>query len=118
MNWISQSFNISNIICSRSQLFDHRDVLKKLRNIHKKNTSSDGILIKLQASNRQSETLIKKSTPAQIFSQESCKNIKNTIFAKQLRVTASVFITLLKYSFRFIMHFSTAFIIFKRVTQS
>ena len=38
------------------------------------------ILIKMQASNRQSETLIKKETPAQLLSCELCKNFKNTFF--------------------------------------
>ena len=50
MNCISGSFNISNFISSRSQLFDYIDVIKKLRNIQRKIPVLKSILIKLQAS--------------------------------------------------------------------
>ena len=78
MNRIGRSFNISNFISSRSQVFGRADVFKRLRNIHMKAPVLECILIKLQASNLQSETLIKKGTPEQVFSCESWKNFKNT----------------------------------------
>ena len=50
----SRSFNISNLV------FGCIDVLKKSLKIHRKTPVLECILIKMQASNLQSETLIKK----------------------------------------------------------
>ena len=47
----------------------------------------------------QSETFIKKETPAQVFPCEFCEIFKKTFLIKQLRVTASVTSTMLKYDF-------------------
>ena len=48
------------------------------------------ILIKTQALNVQSATLIKKETPAQVFSCEFCKNFKNT-FLKNSNINIATF---------------------------
>ena len=48
-------------------------------------SSQDSILVKMQASNLQSEALIKKKTPAQVFSCEYSKSLKNTLFIELLR---------------------------------
>ena len=68
MNWISQSFNISNFITSRSQVFDHLGVLKNFsRKIHMKKLVLKSVFNKFQASNVQLATFITKETSAQVF---------------------------------------------------
>ena len=62
----------------------------------------------------QSDTLIKKVTPAQVFSCEFCKNLRIPFFIEQHH--ASVILTLLKYDFQFIADFSRTFVTFQRVT--
>ena len=80
MNWINRSFNISNVIRSRSQSFGRINTLKKLCKILRKTPALVCILIKMQASNLQPEIFIKKETPSRIFSCEFCKKFKNTFF--------------------------------------
>ena len=64
MNWISQSFNISDFISSRSKVFGGIDVIKKLLKSHKKIPVCSSVFsITLQASNLLSESLIKKEAP-------------------------------------------------------
>ena len=48
-------------------------------------SSQDSILVKMQVSNLQSEALIKKETPPQVFSCEYSKSFKNTLFIELLR---------------------------------
>ena len=64
MKWFSWSFNFSNFIRSRFHMFGCIDVLKKLWNVHKKTTVLECALIKFQAANLHSETLIRNETPA------------------------------------------------------
>ena len=64
MNWISTFFNISNFISSRSQVFRRRAVFKRLRKVHRKTLVLEWILIKMQASNLQFQTLIKDTLKA------------------------------------------------------
>ena len=66
----------------------------------------------LQISNLQSGTLIKSETLAQVFFCEFCEIYKNKFFIEQLRVTASIALTLLKYNFQFVVHFSPTFVNF------
>ena len=89
MHWISRSFNISNFISSGSQVFSRIDVLKKLRKVQRKTPALKCILIKMQ-------TL--------------------TFFVEQL--CASVILTVLKYDFQCIVHFSPTFVTFQRVYQT
>ena len=87
MNWISQSFDISNFVSSRLKFFSGIDFLKKLLKLHKKTPVCSSVFsITLQASNLPAENLIKKETPAQVFSAE---DFKNTLFIEHLQVTTS-----------------------------
>ena len=56
------------------------DVFKKLRKVHRKTPLLECILIKMQASNLQCETLIEKEMPAQVFPYEFCKIFKDIFF--------------------------------------
>ena len=53
-------------------------VLKKFCNVNKKTPALESILMKLKASNLQSETLIKNETPAQVFFRVFYENFMNT----------------------------------------
>ena len=67
MNWISQSFNISNFISSRSQVFDQLGVPKNFtRKIQMKKLVLKPVFSKLQASNVKLATFITKETSAQV----------------------------------------------------
>ena len=99
MNWISRSLSICKFFCSSSQMFGHIGVLKNYAKFTRKYQCWSRFLIKLQFSYFQPSTFIKKETPAQVLSYESCENFKNTFFIEQPRVIASVTATLLKYFF-------------------
>ena len=71
------SFNISNFILNRSQVFNQINVPKKLHVVFiGKTCVLECVLIKLQASNLQSETLIKKEISAQGFPVNFAKLIR------------------------------------------
>ena len=84
-NFIFLCSDISNFISSPSQVFGRIDVLQKLHNIQRKTSELEYILIKLQASNFQSETLIRKETPAKVFSCEFCKKFRTPFYETALR---------------------------------
>ena len=77
-NWISRLLNISKFFSSRSLVLGRIGVLKKFCNVNKKTPALESILMKLKASNLQSETLIKNETPAQVFFREFYENFMNT----------------------------------------
>ena len=73
----SASFNISNFILNHSQVFNQINVPKKLHAVFiGKTCVLECVLIKLQASNLQSETLIKKEISAQGFPVNFAKLIR------------------------------------------
>ena len=74
---------------------------------------SSVLLIKSQAPNLQTETLIRKKTPEQVFSCDFREIFENISIIEQLRVTESVTLTLLKQDFPFIMHFSPTTVTFQ-----
>ena len=118
MNWISRSFNISNLISNRSQVLSYLDVLNRLRKINRKISCWGVFLTKLQPSNFQFATLIKEEAPAQVLSCEFWEVFKNTFFIKHLCVTPSVTLTLLKYDFQFIVHFSPTVATYQIIYQT
>ena len=67
MNWIRRSSNISKFISSRLQAFGRIDVLKKSHKVHRTTPVLEFLLLKMQASNLQSENLIKGEIQAQAF---------------------------------------------------
>ena len=73
---------------------------------------------KLQPSNLPFATLIKEETPAQVLSCEFWEIFKNTFFIKHLCVTPSVTLTLLKYDFQFIVHFSPTVATYQIIYQT
>ena len=77
-NWISRLLNISKFFSSHSLVLGRIGVLKNFCNVNKKTPSLESILMKLKASNLQSETLIKNETPAQVFFREFYENFMNT----------------------------------------
>ena len=83
MNWISRSLSICKFFCSSSQMFGHIGVLKNYAKFTRKYQCWSRFLIKLQFSYFQPSTFIKKETPAQVLSYESCENFKNTFFIEQ-----------------------------------
>ena len=78
MDWIRRSFTISSFISNRSQLFSRMNVHRKLRQIQRITPRLDP----------QSKTVIRKETPAQVYTCEFWKSFKNTFFIKKLRVSS------------------------------
>ena len=97
-------------------MFDQVDVLKNVCKVHWQTLMLESILMNTQASNLQSETLIKKAHQHTCFPVNFFKKLKNSCFLEQ--VHASVVLTLLKYDFQFIVHFSQTFATFQTVDQT
>ena len=118
MNWISRSFNISNLISNRSQVLSYLDVLNRLRKINRKISALERIFNKVATIHLPFATLIKEETPAQVLSCEFWEIFKNIFFIKHLCVTPSVTLALLKYDFQFIVHFSPTVATYQIIYQT
>ena len=90
-------------------MFKHIGDLNLFLKIRWKTLVLESILIRLHASDIQSATFIRKMAIPQRFSCEFRKKKLRIDFLEQLRVTAFVTLTLLKYNFLFIMHFSLCY---------